>query len=281
MEVENKSVTISMNSLWKVFSKRFIILLIVGILCFAALFLYSKLTYVPQYQSTGEMYMLLQHESGDRDGGDYQISTLIAGDAARILQSRHVRESVKADQDLKLDWTVEELARRMTVTVEQTSGFLKVTVTGDSPEQAQAIANAVCRIGASELNKIWGENQANVLGQASLPKGASNTPSILMMAIVSVGITALLYAIFLILFLKNEHIGNGEDVERRLQVAILGEIPDANKSKHYGPMRYLHKYGKYGKYSKYSKYGAYSYGYTRETPQKNKKPLEKGGSSDQ
>lgn len=244
MDAENNTITITPASLLKVLTKRFWILLIVGVLSFAVMFLYTSLTFVPQYESTGRLYILRQPgENDSQQNADYQVSLLVTADCAQILKDHVVVDAVI--EELGLDMTYEQLSRNIAVENPAETRILYVTITAGDPAGAKNIADKVCEIGADVITNLMGEDQAKFYGEGKLSDEPSNTPSVLIMGLISLALMLVVYAVFYILFMGNDHIGSGESIEERLNVSILGDIPNANrrnKGRGY--------YGHYGKYCK-------------------------------
>ncbi len=272
MEAEKNAINISLSSLWKIFINRFWILLIVGVVCFAGLFAYSKLTFVPQYESTGKMYILRQRQSDEyQQNYDYQSSLLITADCTEILKTRAVLEQVIQElPDLDGKYTYNDLKSRISVSNPTETRILEISVRADTQKDARLITDKLGEVGARKITELLGDDQADYFEKGYVPSTPCNTPSVVTMALISFAAMVLIYGVFVLIFIKNEHIGTSEEIEKRLHVAMLGEIPDASKTQRRGgPMRYLRRYGKYGKYSQYSY--MYGYGYGAKDAKKSKK----------
>ena len=72
-------------------------------------------------------------------------------------------------------------------------------------------------------------------------------------AAIGIGAAVVVYLVFAAKLIFDDRIDNDEDIEKYLEIAVIGVIPDANATsgKKYG------KYGRYGKYGVYGKYGKY------------------------
>ncbi len=240
MDAENNTITISAEGLIKVFTKRFWILLLVGVLSFALMLLYTVVAFVPQYESTGRLYILRQPgENDSQQNADYQVSLLVTADCAQILTDHVVVDAVI--EELGLDMTYEQLSRRIAVQNPTETRILYVTVTAGDPTEAKQIVDKVCEIGAEVITDLMGEDQAKFYGVGKVSEDPSNAPSVLFMGLISVALMIVVYIIFYIIFAINDHVGSGDAIEERLHVAILGDIPNANRrNKERGA------YGKYG-----------------------------------
>ncbi len=240
MEVEKKNTEITAATLWKVMVKRLYVLLIVGIASFALMFAVSHLTFVPKYESTAKMFILRQNtlNGGTVDDNNYVVADLIAKDCEELLHERVVMETVleelKAEGlDLKMTWR--ELESCMKTELAEESLNLGVTVRADTPEKAARIADKICEVGERKIKEVLLEDHAQFYQPGEIIKTPCNQPRPLLMAVISLGLMIVLYIIFVFLFVRNDYIGEISELEQRLGVAVLGDIPDANKiGKKYG-----------------------------------------------
>ena len=91
---------------------------------------------------------------------------------------------------------------------------------------------------------------------------------------------AVVYAIFFLTYLFDDRLKTDEEIERALELTVIGDIPNADEHKNnkygyykygkrYGYHRYSrYGYGRYGRYGRYGygQYGAYGYGQGPEEP---------------
>lgn len=249
MEVEKHSTEISVSTLWKVFTKRFLLLLIIGIVCFTAIFAYSYIRFSmnPQYESTAKMFILRQNtiNGGMVDDNNYIVAEMVAKDCEAILHERVVLERVikelKAD-GVKLDMTWKELEKRMKTSLAEESLNLSVTVTADSPEMAKKIVDKICQVGQEEIKETMLEDHANFYQDGEIIKEPCNRPNLILMLAITLAVVFLSYVAFVFSYVKNDYIGSVEEIEQRLGTAVLGDIPDADRinGKKYG---YYYSYG--------------------------------------
>ena len=230
MEVENRNIDISFMTLWKVLVKRFWILLIVGIVSFVAIFAWSHLTYVPKYQATAKIFILRQMAEGQTSNDNaYVVSEMITQDCNDLLKGRTVLQATV--DKLQLDMTWEDLGKLVTTEIPEESRNLSVSVVAASPEEAVTIVNTLCTIGEETIETVLGEKHARFYEPAVLETEPYNTPSLLMNLVIAFGITLVLYVIFVVIFARNEYIGDVTEIERRLGIVVLGDIPDASSAK--------------------------------------------------
>ena len=137
------------------------------------------------------------------------------------------------------------------------SRAIYITVTSATAEGAAKVANAVALAATEYLNDMLGSGVANIIDSAKTPKTISNPISILKVGAVGVAAAALLYIVWLVLYLVDDKIDSEDSVEKRLGLTVLGSIP------YMGPNGKRNK-KRYGSY-----YGYYGYGYGYQQIAKN------------
>ena len=241
MEVEKKNTEITAATLWKVLVKRWCILLIVGIVSFVLMFAGSYLVFEPKYESTAKLFILRGNTlNGEQmiDDNNYIVAGLVAKQCEELLHERVVMETVldelKAEGlDLKMTWR--ELESSMTTELAEESWNLSVTVKADTPEKAARIADKICEVGEKMIEKVLLEDHAQFYQPGEVIKTPCNKPQPLLMAVISLGVMVILYIIFVFIFVRNDYVGNAFEIEKRLGVVVLGNIPNASRvGKKYG-----------------------------------------------
>ena len=162
--------------------------------------LVSKVLMKPQYESTTKMYVLSKQDSSNTvTSGDLQASSLLTKDYAELIQSRQVVETVIAQ--LNLDLTYERFLNKLTVTTQNDTRILSITV---KDEDIEAV---------------------NVVDEANIPDEPVS-PSIKKNGLIGAVAGAFIAIIVIIVvYLTNDTIQTSEDVERYLGVSTLGIIP--------------------------------------------------------
>ena len=184
--------------------------------------LVSKVFMKPQYESTTKMYVLSKQDSSSTvTSGDLQASSLLTKDYAELIQSRQVVETVIAQ--LNLDLTYEEFLNKITVTTQNDTRILSITVKDEDP---------YVRVAASDhIQNVMNTEAVNVVDEANIPDEPVS-PSIKKNGLIGAIAGAFIaIVIIIIVYLTNDTIQTSEDVERYLGVSTLGIIPLAEGQK--------------------------------------------------
>ncbi len=262
--MENKSFIreVTLSDLWRIFVHRLWIMALAMIIVVAGFVTVDKITYVPEYDSTATLYILKQNETSSQYSSEYEDFTLalkVVNDCNHLLKSHAVIDAVI--ENLGLDMTYNELRLRISTSNPEETRILEVTVEAESPEMAKCIVDNVCEVGVAKITEAMGFTQVNLYEYGILNTVPCNVTSPIIYAFAGFVVMAAIYAIYLLTYLFDDRLKTDEEIERALNLTVIGDIPNADetKSHKYGYYKYGKKYG-YGKYARYGKYGRYGYG---------------------
>lgn len=245
MENANNTRIITVKDLWDILVQRIWIIGLAALISMVGFFAVDRIAFEPQYASTATMYILRQANENTSAGelsSDFSLALKVVNDCTYLLKSHTVLDEVGAELQLEYDELYDSLSTRNPTDTR----ILEVTVKADTPEQAKAIVDRVCQVGADSINRAMGFDQVNLYELGTLEEKPCNKTGLMVFLLVGIGVAVLVYAVFLLIFLLDDSIRTEEDIERYLGLSILGDIPDAD----------VPQKKKYG-------YGGYGYGYRR------------------
>lgn len=193
----------------------------------------TKLLITPQYQSVTKMYVLNKQDNNILTSSDLQTSTLLTKDYAEIIKSRKVTEAVIAQ--LGLDLRHEDMLNKMEVVTSTDNRIVTIKVLDPDPFLARDIANAIRDTAAEHIQNVMNSEAVNVVDEANVPD-SKYSPSVMKNGLIGGMLGCVLaVAVILIQYLRNDTIRVSEDVERYLNLSVLGTIPfektDSKKKK--------------------------------------------------
>ena len=263
---ESIEYNIDFKALFDLFVKRLPVLILAAAIAVGVFFAYDTFTYVPEYESTAVLYALKQASDGsEASNSDFSLGLSVTTDCTILLKSHSVLEEVIRELDLKTSYN--DLYKAVTTSNPSNSRILNVVVKSDSPENAKRIVDKICEIGVEQIENAMGFRQVNFYERGTLNSRPCNRTSVTVYLAIGVAAAVIVYLIFAAKLIFDDRINSDEDIEKYLDLAIIGVIPDANATsgKKYG------RYGRYGKYGKYGAYGKYGkYGNEPAAPQKDK-----------
>lgn len=222
---------ISLRELWEILTKHLLVIALAAVLAVVVAFVGVKITYEPMYESTATLYILRQGDENMSSGDastDFSLALKVVNDCTYLLKSHTVLNETISD--LKLDMSYRDLYKAVSTSNPENSRILEVTVQADSPEKAKRIVDHICELGKEQIAAAMGFEQVNLFEYGVLDQNPCNGISILTYGLVGVVAAVAAYAVFLLIFLLDDTIRSGEDIERHLGLSILGEIPDIKEA---------------------------------------------------
>ena len=238
---------IILNDLWKIFLQRLWIILLAVVVAVSAAYAAITLTFVPRYKSVATLYILQQNNQSEVENNydDFSLALKVVNDCKYLMKSYSVLD--KVIEELNLDLSYSDLYNSISITNPVDSRILEIRVEADSPENAKIIVDKICTIGTEKITEAMGFKQVNFYEEGILDTTPCNQTSVLDYIIVGVLVAVLTYAVFLIQHIFNDNINTEEDIEKYLNLSILGDIPNAESTKKKG---YGYGYGRKNTFSK-------------------------------
>lgn len=220
---KNDEMEIDLMEIAGVILSKLWIIILSGITAALVFIVVTMLFITPQYESTTKMYVLSQQDNNTLTSSDMQTSLSLTKDYAELIKSRTVTEGVIAQ--LNLDMTDKQLLQKISVGTSSDTRILSITVTDEDPYQACQIANAVRDVAANHIQNVMNIDAVNIVETANIPNEKAS-PSLSKNAVMG-GLFGVILAtaIILLVYLTNDTIKSQEDVEKYLQLSVLGTIP--------------------------------------------------------
>ncbi len=220
---KNRSDAISINELFAYMYGKAVYIILAGTVCAVIAFFYTTYFITPLYTSTTKMYVLNQQSTNAITSSDLQSSTYLTEDYIEIATSRTVIESVI--HALELDVSYEELLQSVSVTIASDTRVVKISVTNADPYMARDIANVIRTTAAEHIVVVMNIEAINVVDEANLPTNPSSPDRAANVGKAFAAGVFLAFAVFVFLFLMNDKVRTSEDVERYLELGVLGAVP--------------------------------------------------------
>lgn len=222
-ENHERKLEVTARDVFDVLVKRWIIIVLCGLVVASAFLLGTKLFITPQYQSTTTIYVLSKQNDDKLTSTDFQVSTHLTKDYARIIKSRDVAEQV-VDR-LGLEISASSVQGKISVETEEDTRIVTIVVKDPDPVMAQQLAEAIREVSAKKIVDVMKVETVNVVDAASLPTSPS-TPNTRNNVILGAALGCLLaIAVILLQHYSNDTIKNTDDVEHYLGLNVLASIP--------------------------------------------------------
>lgn len=178
------------------------------------------------YYSSAEIYVRPIRADGEILSDDLNASQQLIQDFIEIMQSRSVLENVITDMGMEDILNAKALQDLIYVSSDYQSRIVHILVAGTEPSQTQQIAEKLCFHAVEKAEEATGVPWAVVSDKPNLPRRQAY-PVLWRSVLQSVALSAALLFFFLIIVTSGQRkINDKGDVQRYLDISVLGVIPD-------------------------------------------------------
>ena len=218
---ESKEIELDVVSLFKTLWRRKFSIIITALLFAIGALGYSAFVAKKIYQSTSRIYVVSRQnqENNALTNQDLQAGSYLVKDYREIILSQNVLN--QAIEELKLEMTPAELAKKVSVAVPTDTRILSITASDPDPKEAARIAN-----GLKDVTKV---SDVTTLDEAVVPQNPSS-PNIKRNVVIGFVLGGVLISILVILSeVLDDRVKKPEDIEEVMGITLLGVIPSVKK----------------------------------------------------
>lgn len=218
--------TIDLRELIHIIAKRFWLIALITVVAVLSSGFISVFVLDKQYEAYTQ---LIINKPADQAQpltyNDVMLNQKLVDTYSIIAKSNTVLEQVI--EQLGLNIPIKELNDKITVSGENETEIIRITVKDTDPKLAASIANKVAEVFMAEVIKKMKIDNVQVIDPARIPIEPSQPKPLLNIAIAGVlGIMIGLGVVFLMEYLDNT-IKTPDDVQRYLGLPVLGSIPSS------------------------------------------------------
>lgn len=221
---------LNLTELLRYYLKKSPIIILTTILALLIGYLYIEEFQVPLYHGTTTIILVQKNEgevSSAITQNELTVNEKLVSTYSQIIKSRRVLDQVI--DSLELDTTTSSLAEDITVTSVSETSIIKVSVSNEDNKEAVKIANKIAEVFKEEVSKIYNLENISVIDEATIEKTPYNINVPKQMIIYAlVGIVLSCGVIFIMFYFDNT-IKSKKEIESKLNLPVLGEIPVAKK----------------------------------------------------
>lgn len=240
--------SLNITAIFRILLRRIWIIVLVTILCFGGMFLYSETMITPTYVSSFTCYInnrINMDNIGSTSVNDLNASMGLAYFYQEIIVSRSVlQDAVKiADADM----TYVELYNKVTTEVSENAPVITVMVEDTDPERAAKLASAIADAAPIHGKRIVEGSSLQIVDEPIANYGRYS-PNSLQNALIG-GFTGMLLCMVALVLIEmfNDRVQSSEDLELRYNITVLGTIPDIEQAQKNQSSRFYGKKGGEGK----------------------------------
>lgn len=221
--------TISLNDIWGLVKKSWMVLLAAAVIAALLGAVYTAMFVPETYSSSVTLYVsnAANSTTGNVNANDLNASQLLANTSVQLLAKEPARKMICDTLKTKgyVDMTPAKLGAYVTITQTLETELLTVAANTTDANLSAEICNAYAAIAPDYLQGIIEAGSFKAVDVAK-PATAPSSPSIVKNAVMCaiVGVV-LAFAAYFIAFLFDTSVKDADDLKKRFNLPVLGEIP--------------------------------------------------------
>ena len=223
---------INLKEMFNYFVNKLPLMLLIMFVVIASGCCYSIFLQKPLYSSSTTIVLARAYfensSSSEINQNDLTLNQKLVSTYREIIRSKSILKEVI--EDLDLDITYGALYNSVKVDSVKDTEIIKVTVSYENPKTARNIAAKIAEIFSKEIVEIYNIQNVRVLDEAEIDNTPYNINAVKQIVLyVLVGMVIAVGVTFVIFYLDTT-IKNVEEVERRIELPILGAVPEKRLS---------------------------------------------------
>ena len=224
--------TIDLREYFYIIKKRVWIIALITVLAMITSGIISFFVLSPVYEANTTLIVNTEQNKATNNmitGDQLNVTQKLTLTYGEIIKSRAVLDSVIEKLDLNMDYS--ELEKIITISPVKDTQIISVTVQNTNPKLAKDIANTIPKVFTKEVKRITKANSVEVIDKAITPENPVKPNKTVNMAIsIVLGIMVGIFIVFVLEYMDNK-IKTPQDIEKYIDLPILGVIPNENMSK--------------------------------------------------
>ncbi|CEN26042.1 YveK family protein [Paraclostridium sordellii] len=224
--------TIDLREYFYIIKKRVWIIALITVLAMITSGIISFFVLSPVYEANTTLIVNTEQNKSTNNmitGDQLNVTQKLTLTYGEIIKSRAVLDSVIEKLDLNMDYS--ELEKIITISPVKDTQIISVTVQNTNPKLARDIANTIPKVFTKEVKRITKANSVEVIDKAITPENPVKPNKTVNMAIsIVLGIMVGIFIVFVLEYMDNK-IKTPQDIEKYIDLPILGVIPNENMSK--------------------------------------------------
>ncbi|MCR1849947.1 YveK family protein [Paraclostridium sordellii] len=224
--------TIDLREYFHIIKKRAWMIALITILAMVTSGIISFFVLSPVYEADTTLIVNTEQSKETNNmitGDQLNVTQKLTLTYGQIIKSRTVLDSVIKKLDLNTDYEV--LEKKIAVSPVKDTQIMSVTVQDTNPEEARDIANAIPKIFTKEVKRITKANSVEVIDKAITPEEPVKPSKVMNIAIAAVlGFMISMGIVFTLEYMDNK-IKSPQDIEKYIDLPILGVVPNENMDK--------------------------------------------------
>lgn len=218
---------LDLKELLRYYLKKLPIILIITAIFTIAGYVYTEYIQIPMYEGVTTIILVEENDKENITQDEITVNEKLVTTYSHIIKSRRVLEQVK--EELKLDRSIYDLSEQIYVSAIEETSIIKITVTDTNNKLASKIANKVAEIFKEEITEIYNLKNISTIDEAIVEKYPYNVSEVKQIIIFAIGGIGISCALIFIMYYFDNSIKNKKEIEEKLNIPVIGEIPIATK----------------------------------------------------
>lgn len=212
-------------------SKIFIVIISCALLILGSV-IYSEFIKKPMYSSYTTI-VLTRSDDNENDStitqNDIALNQKLVSTYREIIKSRRVLG--KVIENLSLDTTVDELGKYVSVTNEEDTELIRISVNYTNRDDAANIANEIARVFGNEIMDIYNIKNVSVIDVAIASKDPYNMNTLKDVIIAALIGVVFGFGVVFVMFYFDTTIKNPDEIQEKIGLPLLGVVPKVDSIK--------------------------------------------------
>ncbi|WP_415425138.1 Wzz/FepE/Etk N-terminal domain-containing protein [Staphylococcus borealis] len=214
--------TVDFTKIWGIIQKNWKLLVLLPIVFLLISLIYTFLIASPKYEASTQVLVNEKEKSDNMQAQQVQSNIQLVNTYSEIVKSPRILDEVAKEHK---EYSSSQLNKMVSVNTEAQSQILNISVKENSPKKSEQLTNDVAKVFKKEIPVIMNVDNVSVLSSAEgtatkvSPKAIVNIIGSLLLGLVLAIIVISFKEVF------DKRIRTEEDVEKELQIPVLGSIP--------------------------------------------------------
>ncbi|MCI2946955.1 protein tyrosine kinase modulator [Staphylococcus caledonicus] len=214
--------TVDFTKIWEIIKKNWKLLVLLPVVFLLISLVYTFFIATPKYEASTQVLVNEKEKDKNMMAQEVQSNIQLVNTYSEILKSPRILDEVAKKHD---DYSSSKLNKMISVNTEAESQILNVSVRASNEEKSEKLANDVAKVFKKQIPDIMNVDNVTVLSNANgtatkvSPKITTNIVGGLLLGLIIAALIVALKEMF------DKRIRTEEDVERELEIPVLGSIP--------------------------------------------------------
>lgn len=214
--------TVDFTKIWGIIQKNWKLLVLLPIVFLLISLIYTFLIASPKYEASTQVLVNEKEKSEKMQAQQVQSNIQLVNTYSEIVKSPRILDEVAKEHK---EYSSSQLNKMVSVNTEAQSQILNLSVKANSSKKSEQLTNDVAKVFKKEIPVIMNVDNVSVLSSAEgtatkiSPKAIVNIIGSLLLGLVLAIIVIAFKEVF------DKRIRTEEDVEKELQIPVLGSIP--------------------------------------------------------